>query len=51
MEKYIELKCVHELVKLMDKRNNVYDWSDEYEKYDRKIKKTIEWMERNAKTF
>ena len=51
MEKYIELKCVQELVKLMDKRNSVYDWSDEYEKYDRKIKKTIEWMERNAKTF
>jgi hypothetical protein len=51
MEKYIELKCVQELLRLIKKRDGYYDWSDSYQKYDRKVKKTIEWIERNAKVM
>jgi hypothetical protein len=48
-ERYIELKFVQELLKLIRKRDSYYDWSTDYEKYDKKVKKTIEWIERNAK--
>ncbi|MGV4321232.1 hypothetical protein [Bacillus mojavensis] len=49
--KYVELKHVQELLKLIRKRDGFYDWSSDYEKYDKKVKNTIEWLERNAKTF
>lgn len=51
MEKYIEWKCVESLIELMEKRDSHYDWSDEYEKYHKKIKKSIEWMKNNTKEF
>jgi hypothetical protein len=49
MDKYVKLEHVQELLKLIKTRDSYHDWSDEYEKYDRKIKKTIQWLERNAK--
>ncbi|WP_181279869.1 hypothetical protein [Bacillus atrophaeus] len=49
MDKWVQLKHVQELVALIKKRDSFYDWSDEYEKYDKKVKNTIEWLERNAK--
>jgi hypothetical protein len=49
MDKWVQLKHVQKLVALIKKRDSFYDWSDEYEKYDKKVKNTIEWLERNAK--
>ncbi|MEH7552901.1 hypothetical protein [Bacillus altitudinis] len=49
MEKWVKLKHVQELLELMDRRDAYYDWSTEHEKLHRKVKKTIEWLERNAK--
>lgn len=51
MEKYVKLKHVKELMKLINKRDSHYDWSDEYEQYDKKVNNTVEWLERNAKTI
>lgn len=48
--KYVKLQHVQELLKLIDKRDHFYDWSDEHEKYHKKVKNTIDWLERNAKT-
>jgi hypothetical protein len=47
--KYVKWEHVNELLKLFKLRDSFHDWSDEYEKYDRKIKNTVEWLERNAK--
>lgn len=47
-DKYVKLIQVEELLKLIDKRDKYYDWSDEYEKYDRKIAKTVEWLREQA---
>lgn len=49
MEKYVKLKHVQELMKLIKTRDRFMDWTDEFEKYDKKVKNTIEWIERNAK--
>lgn len=46
---YVKLKHVEELLKLIKIRDSHYDWSDEYEKYDKKVNNTIEWLKRNAK--
>jgi len=51
MDKYVKLKHVKELMKLINKRDSHYDWSDEYEQYDKKVNNTVEWLERNAKTI
>lgn len=48
-EKWVKLKHVDELIALIKKRDSHYDWSDDYDKYDKKVKKTIDWLERNAK--
>lgn len=48
-EKYVKLKHVQELVKLINIRDSFNDWSDDYEKQDKKVKNTIRWIERNAK--
>lgn len=48
-EKYVKLKHVQELLKLIERRDHFFDWSKEYEKYDHKVKNTVEWLERNAK--
>ncbi|USL89387.1 hypothetical protein vBBceHLY2_00111 [Bacillus phage vB_BceH_LY2] len=48
--KYVKLQHVQELLKLMDKRDSYYDWSDEFWEYHQKVKNTIEFVERNAKT-
>ncbi|MED1863290.1 hypothetical protein P4V41_07460 [Fictibacillus nanhaiensis] len=48
-EKYVKLQHVKELLKLIKTRDSFHDWSDEYEKFDQKVKNTIEWLERNAK--
>lgn len=48
-KKYVELKHVKELLKLIKTRDSFYDWSNEYERYDNKVRNTIEWLERNAK--
>lgn len=50
-QKYVKLEHVKELLKLIKTRDNFYDWSDEYEKYNKKVNNTIEWLERNAKTM
>jgi hypothetical protein len=50
-EKYVKWKHVEELVKLIKARDHYMDWTNEYEKLDKKVKKTIEWLERNAKEF
>lgn len=49
--KYVQLNHVTALLELIDKRNSYPDWMDGYEKYDKKINKTIVWLERNAKTL
>lgn len=49
--KYVKLKHVKELLGLIKIRDSYYDWSDNYEKYDNKVKNTVEWLERNAKTL
>ena len=51
MTKYVELQHVKELINLYKNRDSFHDWTESYAKYDRKIKNTIEWLERNAKTF
>ncbi len=48
-EKYVKLKHVQELLKLIRIRDSFYDWSDEYAKQDQKVKNTVAWLERNAK--
>jgi hypothetical protein len=48
-EKYVKWKHVQELISLIKARDCYMDWSTEYEKQDRKVKNTIEWLERNAK--
>lgn len=48
-EKYVQWKRVEELLKLIKKRDSFHDWSDSYEKYNDKVKNTIEWLERNAR--
>jgi hypothetical protein len=50
-EKYVQWKYVEELLKLIRTRDSFHDWSDEYEKYDKKVKNTVEWLKRNAKEF
>lgn len=50
MTRYIELEYFQELMKLYKARDSFHDWSSEWEKYDRKIKNTIAWLERNART-
>ncbi len=48
-DKYIKLKHFEELIQLIDKRDSVFEWSEEWSKYDKKVKNTIEWLRRNAK--
>ena len=48
-DKYVKWKHVQELLGLIKARDSVYDWTETYEKYDKKVKNTIEWLERNAK--
>jgi hypothetical protein len=50
-DKYVQWKYVKELFDMISKRDCFHDWSDEYEKINKKIKNTIEWLERNAITF
>jgi len=47
--KYVKLLHVKELIKLIKIRDSYNDWSSEYEKYDKKVKNTIKWLENNAK--
>jgi hypothetical protein len=49
--KYVKLEQVKELMKLIHTRDGFHDWTDEYEKYDNKVKNTIEFLERNAITI
>jgi hypothetical protein len=49
MGEYVKLEHVEELLKLIKTRDSFYDWSNEYEKYNRKVENTIEWLRRNAK--
>lgn len=51
MEKYVKLKHVKELMKLIKEKDSYEYWTDEYEKYDKKVNNTIQWLERNAKTI
>lgn len=48
-EKYVKWKHVKELIELIGVRDIFMDWTDSYEKYDKKVANTIEWLERNAK--
>jgi hypothetical protein len=50
-DKYVQWKYVKELLDMISTRDSFHDWSDSYEKMDKKIKNTIEWLERNAITF
>lgn len=48
-ERYVKWNHVKELIKLIKVRDSYMDWTDSYEKNDKKVKNTIEWLERNAK--
>ncbi|MGG1339122.1 hypothetical protein GH892_02325 [Bacillus thuringiensis] len=48
-DKYVKLKHVQVLLGLIKKRDSFYDWSDEWEEHNKKVKNTIKWLERNAK--
>lgn len=50
-EKYVKLKHVQELLNLIKTRDSFYSWSSSYEKYNKKVENTIEWLERNAITI
>lgn len=50
-KKYVELKHVQELLKLIKERDSYMDWTAHYEKADKKVENTIAWLERNARTF
>jgi formylmethanofuran dehydrogenase subunit E len=50
-DKYVKWKHVEELLALIKKRDSFYDWSDNYEKYNKKVKNTIEWLDRNAEVI
>jgi hypothetical protein len=47
--KYIRLDHFEKLLELIDKRDSFADWTDNYEKYTKKVKNTVAWIERNAK--
>ncbi|MEW4131929.1 hypothetical protein [Bacillus thuringiensis] len=47
--KVVKLSQVQELIKLYKLRDTFYEWSSEWARYNRKIKTTIEFIERNAK--
>jgi hypothetical protein len=49
--KYVPLSHVKELLRLYEERDAFREWTDGYEKFDKKINKTIEFIERNAKEF
>ena len=51
MEKYVKLKHVKELLLLINKRDGYDFWQEEYEKHDKKVNNTIQWLERNAKSI
>jgi hypothetical protein len=48
-EKYVKWEHVQELIELFECRDECDEWDSSYDEYDRKIKKTIEWLKRNAK--
>lgn len=48
-EKYVELKHVKELIELYRSRDSFNDWSNQYEEYDKEVKKKIEFLDLNAK--
>lgn len=50
-DKYVKLKHVQELLKLIRIRDSFQDWSKSYDKYDEKVENTIEWIKRNAKSI
>ena len=50
-ETFVKLSNFEELLKLIEKRDGYYDWSQEYDKEDKKVKNTIEWLRRNAKSL
>jgi hypothetical protein len=50
-DKYVQWKYVAELLKMISQRDSFHDWSDQYEELDKKVKNTIEWLDRNAITF
>lgn len=50
VNKYIEIKYVEELIKMYKHRDTIL-WSDEKEKYQKKIDKKISWMIRNTRTI
>jgi hypothetical protein len=50
-DKYVKWKHVQELIRLIKIRDSFMDWTDNYEIEDKKVKNTIEWLERNAKVI
>lgn len=52
-KQYVEVKHVQALITLMEKRDSIcYDTAPEkFEKYDRKVKRTIDWVIKNAKSY
>lgn len=50
-EKYVKLSSVRHLLKLMYRRDCFYDWSENYEREDKKIKEFIQLIEANAETI
>lgn len=47
-EKYVKLKDVEELIKLIRNRDSYHDWTNTYEELDKKVNDTIERLKRNA---
>jgi len=48
--KYVKLEHVEELLKLIETRDRYMDWTNEYERLNKKVDNTIDWLKRNAKT-
>lgn len=46
--KVIELKHVEKLIEIMERRDSFNDWSQSYDKYDDKLRNSIEWIKKNA---
>ncbi|AIW03184.1 hypothetical protein CPT_Mater27 [Bacillus phage Mater] len=50
-QKYVRLDHVQELLKLIKHRDSFMDWTDNYDKFNKKVFNTVAFIERNAKEF
>lgn len=48
MEKYVKLEDVKELLNLIYRRDSFYDWTSEYDKYEKLAQEKAKEIERSA---